>query len=811
MKMLRFLLLFTGLFFLLQVSSAQELTIKGKVLDDATKQPIAYASVELWSNDSVLLTGVATDKEGRFSLTGSVEKRPFLKVGFIGYQPFVITPQFAKGGREINMQDIFLTTAAGTMQNVVIQGQRRSASVQIDKQVISAKQFQTAQNGTGLDVLQKLSSVTVTNEGEIALRGSTGFVVFINGKRSNREPAEVLSQLPANSIESIEVITSPSAKYDADGKTGIINIITKKATSEGWSLSMNGMVSAIKPPRYGGDFLLTYGAKKWSGYAGADYRRYDIRGRRIGTVRTLYHDSLTYMPSDGARNFLEYQYSFRAGASYTPNAANVFNLSLYAGKKRSDRTANLHYNEYGEPGPHNLYDNNFRTSPFPFYNHNLFSRVGEFKTIDLDYTHAFANKSRLSLLGLYEHSVLGGPLNNQDYYEGIVSLYQDEVSNERSPLNGVRLQADYSFPITDKINFTTGYQFRHLNENGYFDYARLDTTTNGTYFKDPAFNDTIRLRQQVHAGYVQIDGRIKNLSYGVGLRAEYMDRSLKGQIDPTNYVYNKVNWFPSVQALWSVGKQKKLRFGYSKRIEWANVKMLSPFKNHRHEETIELGDPTLRPEISNVLELSYNRTWKKVDVTATMYRNTVQDKVFRVNDIYTRTIVFRGYTNAGNATSTGLELATGIKLTDWWRVNVSGNVYDYRISGSYKNTPVNQTSTNYNGNASTTVDVSKRLRFQWDFVYTSNTVTSQGHDTKLFLSNAGGRYSIWNKKGYVGLQVNNIFNTNAQTIITQGPDFYSSTEYVKYDQAVQLSIGWQMNNNGKKAKTVKTDYGEKDF
>lgn len=790
---------------------AQEVRFTAKVLDETTKQPIQYVSIEAWSIDSVFLGGAVTNKEGEFGLSVKADKRPFLKISFLGYQSFVFTPSLNEGQKKIQLSDIFLRASFGSLNEVVVQGQRKNYNVLIDKQVITAKQFQIAQNGTGIDVLQKISSVTVTNEGEIALRGSVGFIVFINGKRSNRAPADVLAQLPANSIESVELITSPSAKYDADGKTGIINIVTKKAVDEGWSINGNGMFAGTDPLRYGADLMLTYGAKKWNVYAGGDYRRYDFNGRRTGIVRTLYQDTLTYMPSDGARDFMEYQYSFRSGVSFVPNAANHFNISVYAGKKRSDRTANLHYDAFYEKGKTNLFENSFSSALIKFYNHNLFSRIGEFKTIDFDYAHVFTNKSKLTLLGMYEHSVLGGPLNNQDYYEGMNTPFQDENSTEKSPLNGLRLQADYTIALNSKLSLTAGYQLRQLKEDGYFFYERLDTTTNGIYFKDQSFNDSIHLEQTIQAGYVQLDGKHKELSYSFGLRAEYLNRSLQGKIDPTNYSYNKVNWFPSVQALWNLKAQQKLRLGYSRRIEWANVKMLSPFKNHRHEETIEVGFPSLQPEISDIIELSYSKSWKRFDFAATTYYNKIKDKVFRVNEIYSRTILLRGYTNAGNTTSVGFELASNIKLAEWWGIALSTNIYNYQINGTFKNVSINQQSINYNGNATTTIDFTKRFKFQWGFTYTSNTVTSQGHDTKLFLSTAGGRYSIFNKKGYIGLQINNIFNTNNQTIITQAPDFYSSTQYIKYDRALQLSIGWQLNSNAKKAKASKTDYGEKEF
>ena len=250
--------------------------------------------------------------------------------------------------------------------------------------------------------------------------------------------------------------------------------------------------------------------------------------------------------------------------------------------------------------------------------------------------------------------------------------------------------------------------------------------------------------------------------------------------------------------------------GYSKRIDRPTTRLMSPFKNHRHSEFIEVGDPELLPEITNVAELSYSKNWKKISITATAYFNKVKDKIFRVNEVYSRITLLRTFTNAGNTTSAGFEFSAEVKPLSWLRFYLSGNLYQLHVNGIVKGIEVNQNSFNYNFNGNASVDISKKLKFQLDGNYVSRTVTAQGEDGELFLANAGLRY-LWSNKFTAGLLLQNIFNSNHQTIANKGTDFYVTTNYIKYDRVLQLSVSFRLNDTGKKGKAVKTEYGEKDF
>ena len=802
-----FLLFFCALFTL---SLTAQSTISGRILTQGTDQPIEYATVTLLSNDSVLITGALTDSMGRYTIDPISVSNPILRVSCIGYSTYSYRPIISKG--TVVLTSIYLRPSSQQIKELTIQAEKKNTSVQLDKQVISASQFQNAANGTGLDVLKNLSSVTIDTDGKIRLRGSEGFVVLINGKPSNRSAADILAQIPANEIASVEVITSGSAMYDADGKAGIINIITQKSLTIGWSVAANGMFGGIDPAQYGGDLTVNYTAKKWSVYVAGDYRRFDFNGHRTGTVRTIYKDTTTFLPSDGIRDFKDQQYSLRAGSTIDMAKGNSLDLGLYYGARENDRQANLHYQDFYKGGSLNLFDQNWTSPQNSYYNQNLFVRKGSFFTGNLTYAHDFKNKSKLSLLSQYEYSVLGGPVDDQNFTEKTALLWLHVKSTETSPLNSFRAQADYSTPLCQNMKLETGLQFRYLDQHGHFDYLRENINT-AIFQNDPTFSDQLNLLQTIEAAYVQLNGSKGIFSYNLGLRGEYMRRSITEVLDSVPSTYNKLDLFPTVQGLLKLKKDAKLKLAYSRRIDRPTLKLIAPFKVQEHAETVEFGDPNAKPEISDIVDLTYSKNWKSIGLTSSLYYNHVADKIFRVNSIYNRTSLLRLFTNAGSTHSTGVELTVNIKATKWLQFYLAGNVYEYMIQGTFVSASQNSNSTNYNINGNTSIDLIKNLRFQFDLSYVSKTVTEQGWNGTLFLANASLKYNLPKSGVNFGAKLQNIFNTNSQWITTQTPVFYSSTDYIKYDRLLTLTVGYTFNEKGKnnKAKALKTDIGEKDF
>jgi len=275
---------------------AQTAHVKGRIIDSQTHQPIDYASAAIFkAGDSSLVTGTVSNSSGVFELDKLPAGHYRLKIAFIGYQNFIKTDLLLNDGQRIDLGDISLQVATRTLNQVDVKSQQANSINKIDKQVYRAGQFETAKGGSAIDIIKNLPSVSVNGEGNISMRGSESFMVLINGKPVITDAQTVLSQMPANAIENIEVVTSPSAKYDPDGRGGILNIITKKGATDGITLALNGQggIPSIddhgnsrEPVRFGGDATLNYRKGKWDISVGGNYNRNDNAGYREGDVYT---------------------------------------------------------------------------------------------------------------------------------------------------------------------------------------------------------------------------------------------------------------------------------------------------------------------------------------------------------------------------------------------------------------------------------------------------------------------------------------------------------------------------------------------
>jgi outer membrane receptor protein involved in Fe transport len=757
-----------------------------------------------------LISGTTTDESGAFDLTANTADSIQIRIQYIGFNPFDTIIRANQQNSKYSF--VFsLTPQSFVLREVQVNADKTTSTVHIDKQSFNAAKLGNSTSGTGLDVIQHLPSVTVNSEGQILMRGNAEFLVTINGKFTNQSPADVLSMLPANTIENIEIISSPSASLDAEGKAGIINIVTKRNLNKGWGVVINGNLSNINPDRYGSDLTYYNSSLKFNSYITLNYRQYNIGGYRKGALRTIFQDTITYSPSFGERPTKDKTYGIRAGTGYSINKTATLNAGVYYGYKESDRTAELHYTQYADSQqPLNLYHDFGGSVPENlFYNQNVFVRTGKFFTSSTDFTKSFSNKNKLSLLAIYEYSILGGPLTNQNTDEINKDLLLKERSDENSPLNAWRLQADYSFFINELSSLETGYKWNTVHHEGHFDFERLNLNTS-IWENDPEFNDDLDLTQTINAGYVQLNGKYKQIKYNVGLRAEYMYRQLSHLQGDETIKLTQLDLFPSFQVFWNLKKAQILKLAYSKRIDRPTTKALSPFKNHRHSEAIWIGDPHLLPEISHNIELSYAKTYNKSSLSLTAYYKYTSNVIFRTNESYNRITLLTLLTNAGNSNSTGIEMITEKELTKWLHLYLSANAYYFTI-GDIKNSTVNSAnSVNYNWNINMSIHLFPKLNVQWDATYVSKTITAQGNDTRLFLSNIGLKYSL-NKNITFDLLFQNIFNTNIQTITTYTDKFYSPIEYTKYDRIVQLSFSMLLNEKGKSNKTLKTEYGEKDF
>ena len=801
--------------------------IKGSIVDNQNTS-LEYATAALFvQKDNALVAGVISDESGNFKIDNVETGVYYLEVSFLGYEKRRIEDISVTTNNELIDLGIIQLALGTQLNEVVVDAERNTVINKIDRQVFEASKFKSAQGGTGVDVIRNLPSVSVDSQGEISVRGSSGFVVLLNGKPVQGNASTLIAQLPANAIDRVEVITAPSAKYDPEGKAGILNILTKKGAANGafGQINANGGFPSIETygndknhQRYGIDGTYNIRNDKWNISLGASYQKNDLGGRREGDVFTIINDTRTQFPSTGERSFDEENYSGRFTVDFTPSESNSYSFGFFAGKRSKARLADIVYFDNHAVTPAN---SNNRDYTFQYFNHNLRERKSDFALGSIDWIHNFKNASELSASFLYEYTLLGGPTVNQNLGEPDRSiLYQDEFNTNDNPLNGVRFQLDYKLRPFNFGVLETGYQFRNLSHTGDFVYERR-TDFNDAFQLVPEFSSEVDLERTIHSGYLQLTGKKGKWEYAAGSRLEVMDREFKLK-DKTNTVdetllYDFVKLYPSASVQYEVNERTKIKAAYSKRVERTTTFKMNPFAEREHSETLEQGDKNLRPEFIDLVELGVTKKLKGGNsIFATGYFRHVDNVINRVNTVYKDTILNRIYSNVGNAKAIGVEVGAELKPVKDWTTFIGANIYNYNIDGSFDNRPVETDATVYSINVNSTVKFWDNASLQFTFNYVSDRNTAQGEDSRFYTPNLTFQKSFFNDRLMATLQWKNIdmglLDANEQRITTFRPnDFFTTTNYIYEVDIVMLNLSYTFKKGSNKSKFIDSEFGKREF
>lgn len=802
---------------------AQNRTISGTAVDSQNDGTIEYVSISILNPvDSSLITGGLSKKNGSFSIPNINAGKYIIKFYFLGYETLLLEKNILEGNTQIQLGTIKLKRTNQSLDEVVILNKRKDSYNKIDKQQYQASQFQTAKGGSAVDVVKNLPSVTVNGQGDISLRGSNGFMVLVNGKPVLTDAATVLSQIPSNTINNIELITAPSAKYDPDGKGGIINIITTKEDTDGFAIATNlfgGLPSTDdynnleKPKRFGGDITLNYKKNKVDFAISANYQRNDVNGYREGDVFTKNFDNntITRFPSSGERSFDKHNYSSKASLIYSASKNDIFNVGFFVSKKFQARRADIVYNN----ATSNLITNAILKNTY--FNSNVQTKEGTFTLSNLDYSHAFENKSILTSSVLYEQANLfGNTINKNLDYPSKSFVFQEVTNPYDNPISGFRFKLDYVIP-TKNGKWESGYQFRNDIQKGNFGYTISPEAIPPV--DNSAFRGSVQSKNQINSLYSQYAAKVNKLSYVAGLRYEYSARKVILSSDVNPHFLNLSNLFPSANLLYTLNNAWNVKAGYSKRVQRNNNFELNPIPEREHSETLEQGDPDLLPQFVDLVELGFNHTFKNGTVFTTLYHQNIKNPIQRVNSVYADTILNRVFTNAEKARLFGFEFGTNYKPKKWVSIFVGGNIYNYKISGNLnvleEISAINNSNWVYSLNANSTFNLESNWSFTANVNFTSAKPTAQGEDSRFLSPNLAVKKTIFAGKGSLGFQWQNLnfgnINSNQQRITTFGDDFYTTTNYIYETNVLLLNFSYNFNKLRSKNKLPTSEIGEKEF
>ena len=708
-----------------------------------------------------------------------------------------------------------------SLTEIVVKGKKPPVSFKIDRQVFRAAAYANAANGNAIDIIKNLPSVSVNGQGEINLRGSASFQLLINGRPTQGDPAFVLAQIPASSIESIEMISSPGASFDADGKSGVINIITKTAPEKGLMVQSNIMLGAppfndfdnqryTSPQRHAADISVGYQKGKLDLSSGFNYLRNDIAGYREGNVNTTIGNIYTSFPSNGERSYKRYNFGGRLSAGLQLDSRNRLEAALYSGKKYQTRVADL------------LYKNNRKNiltgtqSSFDYFNKNTAEKQGIFTLASLGSSHQLSKATQLSFSLQYEGADLESLTTNQNLsYPGLKQMIQETINPSKNPLHAYRLKAD----LTDKKGsrvWQTGYQFRYDEQLGDFLY-RYKNLGMQEFAKDPFFSSQVAVRNNIHAAYVQYSNAKGRLSYQAGLRAEQMLRNLSFSDNVPGNRLPLLNLFPSYLFRYTLAENVVIKQSFTRRIKRTTNFELNPFPEREHSETLEQGDPALLPELTGIWELGLEHKLSKGSFSMSLYHQRTKNPIQRVNKVYNDTILGRIFTNAGLARQTGAEANFTYRISKAWQMIVGGNVYKYDIRGSLFNgsLPFSNNSWVYSINATQSFALKANWQLQFSVNYLSLRATAQGEDgaflTPNFSVKKTSKDNRWSFQAQwlfmdMGLGISNI-----QRITTRGSNFYTTTNYIYEPDQLQFSVGFNLAKKNRKISLPQSEMAEKEF
>jgi len=791
--------------------------IIAKVVDAQNAETIPYASAVLINKKTkVNIKSVQTDVNGQLSMTDLPDGIFTLKLVYVGYQTVVRDSiVIADTRKNVNLGTIKMSSAKGTqLKEVNITAQKSTMQLGIDKKVFSVDQSLVSEGGSATDVLQNVPSLQTDMDGNVSLRGSAGVRVLIDGKPSliaGGNVAQILQSIPASSIESVEVITNPSAKYDAEGQSGIINIVLKKNKK----LGLNGSIalSAGNRDNYNASSNLSFQNKSINIYGNYSYRY----GNRLGggynnilyrdmPFETVYADQL----SDSRSN--DKSHNLKTGLDYYVAPKSVISLS-----------GGLNFRDQSRDELLSIYEFDAARNPLKTSSRNNGSlEDGNSYDLNLDFNQKFKNpKEELTFNASYskggEDELNTLKTNLHDLSGGMIGTVpefrQDDESESGRNYN---IQADYTRPIGQKGKFETGYrtQIRRADESR---LSRFFNTETGLYAFNPSLTNDFKAKDQIHALYVNYQNEFKNFGYQLGLRAEdaRLDTRFTGYNDTgsQNSATGKVDYtrlYPSIYLTRKFNAEQSLQLSYSRRVNRPRGREVNPFRDVTEPFSQRQGNPNLRPEDVHAFELSYSKFWRSITFISTAYLRQTDDVIQWVRTAPDEQgVTLSRPQNLTQDVSTGLELIGRFDITKKWNFTANTNLYQSRIKGVPEAGVLETSGFSWNANLTSNISLPYNLSLQARGEYRSPQVRAQGRRDEMYLLDAGAKYDFKNKKSSLSLNVRNILNSMNFGMTTDIPNSFTTFRRSMVGPMANLTYSYRFGKTDFNfKKTKKTDQQE---
>lgn len=767
--------------------------IKGKIVDAASRKPIDVADVLLFQKGNTTPVYHALPAlDGSFSIANIKDGEYSLLIRLIGYdlysRPDLI---LTASSPQMDLGTIALKPLEVGLAEVEVVAQKKQVIYKLDKKVIEASSNILAGGGSAVDILENTPSVRVDAEGEVTFRGSSGFVVYVDGKPSVFSGTQALEQIPSGQIDNIEIITTPSARHDTGGDVGIINIITKKQGLHGFSGMVNLTGSTFLSR--GVDFLLTQQNRSSRWYVGGNWSDRLRKSHFDQQKTTILADTATTSHSNGPRESNNHDYSLKAGWSYSLPKT-LLSVDLQGGYGGRIRKGDLDYSEKRLAG-------NTVFEQGDYYSRDDYDLHETYYQGTLGADHQFNDHGHRLTASFYLK--YGG--NAMEYFQSDLFNRNNEREQGHRAWEDehrwtVRGNLDYIYPYSKTGRLEAGYQYFSYLEDGDYSMQFWSPEKKEFYWRDDIYN-TFYFQHGINSVYAIVGDSYKAFDFQLGLRGEHTHRVLRSSIPGKDRTYNKFELFPSVHLGYNLPADHKLLLSYSRRITRPELFFMEPYITYRDYYSAEIGNPDIRSEYINSFELNYKKNVGEHTLSATVFHRSRKDKIERLRVPYHQAgVTLDSMANVGHDYSTGFELGGQLQLTRWWNVNLNGSLYHYKVKNQYKAGGTNETSMNYDVVWNNAFDVLKNTRIQLDGNFVGPSVTTQGRTDAFWYVNLAVRQQLMNRKMAATLAFRDVFNSARYVSNITTSNLQSITRIRPNYPLVTLTLSYTFNNfKGKNA------------
>ncbi len=782
----------------------------GVVKDSSTNTMVDYASVAILSvGDSTIISGVITNEKGEFLIETLPMGRFFLIVTSVGYKKYYTKPFFVSPRNpELNLGVIKISTSSNQMKEIEVSAEKQALLNTIDKRIIDVGKSLINVGGTATEVLQNVPGVTVDIDGNVSLRGNANVTVLIDGKPSGitgSSRAAILQQLPAGSIDKIEIITNPGAKYDADGMAGIINIITKKDKMQGFNI--NATLGAGTHDKYNAALGINYRIKKINIYANYNYRSEARYGEghserkneyRLNGMDTIYNNNNI---ASSVNNSVSHV--VKLGADWYLNNSNTLGFSTTLNARNENSDGNLNY----------IFNNSVGTTYAKTFRKTISDEKNNTMDYALDYKHVFKKKEEfttsttLSMSDRSSHSTYLN-YNKNIYDETLGLLFLNQYNTTVANFSVLTSQADFSKPLGGNHKMEAGLKSinRNIhNNNDAFNYNSLQNK----YENDTLYTQHYDYNEHIHAAYIQFTGGVKEFSYQVGMRGEIAYLGGKSLLTGTPFNFQYPGLYPSALVKYTYHKTNDIQISFSRRVNRPEVRTLLPIKNYEDAYNNSIGNPTLKPENVNSFEFSYYKTLKQHSIGATLYYRHTQNLITRLRTLDTLTgIATTTQRNFSTSENTGLEVIIKNTIKKAIQVTTSLNAYQNTVNGTNVDATLQSSAFNWNARTMIAGKVSKSVSCQISAMYMAPITLPQGKFQGMSGVDIGGKYDFYGTHATLTFSVSDVFNTRHFELYNFGPGFTSDNYRKRETRIAMLSFTYRFGNTDTPSrKKTKPDQG----